>query len=496
MASIANDGNGRRRILFIDASGVRRTIRLGKVEKRHAERARDRIESIVSATVTRSPIDGETAAWLTDIDDVLHEKLAAVGLVNPRQGRGLIAWCDYYIASRQLKPESARKLEQTKAKLKLYFGEDKRLHEITPDDAARWRESLTGLSEAAVKTHVGNAKSLMGEAVRRELIRSNPFTALKGGTTAAKDVRYVTREEIAKVIDAAPDAEWKLLLGLARYAGLRTPSETSGLTWADVDFAAGKLTVKSPKTERFVGKEKRIVPVIPPLMALLQARFDSAQDGEERLVTIKGAGSRRREMIAIAARAGVVLWSDCWQSLRRSAEIDFNRDFPAFVAAKWLGHSLNVSAKHYTTTVPDELYERAARKDAAQNAAQQSSESSRSEAQTPTPEPASEPEPVCENAEKGRGLRESARECASDPANNQEWSRGESNPRPVAVGARLYACIGRFDLGFGGGRPRPSPRPSPRCFLAGDPRGRRISASLKSLSPAVSGVQRGSCRHG
>ena len=53
------------------------------------------------------------------------------------------------------------------------------------------------------------------------------------------------------------------------------------------------------------------------------------------------------------------------QALRRSAEIDFNREFPAFAAAKWLGHSTGVALKHYTTVVPDELFAKAAGRGAA-----------------------------------------------------------------------------------------------------------------------------------
>jgi MFS family permease len=86
--------------------------------------------------------------------------------LKPHRGRTLGAWLEAFMESRaSLKPESRRKLEQTKAKLIEFFGEDQSLHGITPDRASRWRESLKtkGLSEAAVKTHVGNAKTMLAE---------------------------------------------------------------------------------------------------------------------------------------------------------------------------------------------------------------------------------------------------------------------------------------------------------------------------------------------
>ena len=40
--------------------------------------------------------------------------------------------------------------------------------------------------------------------------------------------------------------------------------------------------------------------------------------------------------------------------------------FPQYAVSNWIGHSLTVRGKHYTNSVPDELFDRAA-----QNAAQQ-----------------------------------------------------------------------------------------------------------------------------
>jgi integrase len=429
MASIANDPNGRRRISFVDASGKRRSVRLGKDDRRHAEMVRARIEALVSAASTRSAVDRETAAWVADLDGPLRDRLARVRLVKPRAGRTIGEWTKEYIESRGLKPESRRKLEQTKAKLLLVFPANTPLHELTPDGAATWRASLSGLSDAAAKTHVGNAKSMLGEAVRRDLITRNPFAALKGGTTAASDPVYVSREDIAKLIDAEPDPQWRVLIGLARYAGLRIPSESQGLTWNDVDFANARLSVKSPKTERFAGKDRRTVPIIPELMALLQAAFDAAPDGETHIVTIRGAGARRRRMTAMAERAKVSMWPDCWQTLRRCADIDFSRDFPAFAAAHWLGHSVGVSAKHYTTVVPDELFTKAACLRAARNPAQQAPELDGKGAQAARDASGDATGDNAKNSKKSTDFQQDALACASVTSDDNKWSRGESNPR-------------------------------------------------------------------
>ena len=52
MATIGNDPNGRKRILFVAGDGSRKTIRLGKMERKDAERFCGRVEKIIGANVT------------------------------------------------------------------------------------------------------------------------------------------------------------------------------------------------------------------------------------------------------------------------------------------------------------------------------------------------------------------------------------------------------------------------------------------------------------
>src|SRR6185436_4127635 len=90
---------------------------------------------------------------------------------------------------------------------------------------------------ATISRTVLYARQVFRWAVRRGMARVNPFAELKAGTqiNAARAV-FVSRETIAKVIDAAPDAEWRLLITLSRFGGLRVPSEVLTLRWSDVDW--------------------------------------------------------------------------------------------------------------------------------------------------------------------------------------------------------------------------------------------------------------------
>ncbi len=85
MASISNDPNGRRRLQFSDANGKRQTIRLGKIAKRAAESIKVHVEHLLNASLSKQPVEAETAQWVASLDDVLHGRLANVGLIRDRE---------------------------------------------------------------------------------------------------------------------------------------------------------------------------------------------------------------------------------------------------------------------------------------------------------------------------------------------------------------------------------------------------------------------------
>jgi hypothetical protein len=62
MASIADDPGGRRRILFVAPDGVRKTIRLGRVDRKTAESICRHVEELTAARLSGQPLRTETAA--------------------------------------------------------------------------------------------------------------------------------------------------------------------------------------------------------------------------------------------------------------------------------------------------------------------------------------------------------------------------------------------------------------------------------------------------
>jgi hypothetical protein len=114
-----------------------------------------------------------------------------------------------------LAPASVKRLELMRKVLESHFGSNALLNSIAPDGAADWRASLAaaGRAEATVRLECRNAKAVFADAVRRELLKRNPFASLKSSAIAADRGRYVTPEEATAILDACPSLRWRVSSG-------------------------------------------------------------------------------------------------------------------------------------------------------------------------------------------------------------------------------------------------------------------------------------------
>lgn len=353
MASISREPNGRRRILFMAGDGKRKTIRLGKVNQRTAEAVK--VEALVAACITGHVVDDETSRWLAGLDQMMLDRLSGVGLINKQLVVMLGDFIEDYIAGRSdLKPRTRELLQVARNNLVAMFRADMPLRDFTEGDADTYRQSLLnqGLAPNTVRRRCGRVKQFFKAAVRRKLIDSNPFADIRCNVTAnhARFV-FIGREDSAKVIEACPDSQWRTLFVLARYGGLRCPSETLNLRWQDIDWHNQRMTVRSPKTEHHAGRESRQVPIFPELLPYLEEAFEMADEGAEFVIRRYRSqdANLRTQLQKIIRRAGL----EVWQKLRSTRETELVESFPVHVAAAWLGNTEAVANKHYLQVTAD-----------------------------------------------------------------------------------------------------------------------------------------------
>lgn len=392
MASIARDKNGHRRILFVAPDGRRPTIRLGKVSQRAAESVKFRVEQLLAAKLTGHALETDTAGWIADLDSAMAVKLARVGLIPKREASAgetitLDAFINECIASRPgMKPNTLKNYRQTQRSLVEFFGTDRRLTSITPGDCDDWHNNQIGdkYAPATISRNVKRAKQFFRTAVRRKLINENPLADVKSAAQVNKArEHFVPAAEIDAIMAACPDAQWRLIVALARYGGLRTPSETFGLRWCDVDWKRGRLRVNSPKTEHHPGGESRVIPLFPELKRPLEDSWELAEPGTEFIIDKhRNPGANlRTQLLRIMERAGVKAWPRLFQNMRASRETELTRSHPLHVVVAWIGNSASIAAKHYLQ-VTDSDFESAV--NAAQNAAQSAHATERRESQVAT----------------------------------------------------------------------------------------------------------------
>lgn len=88
-------------------------------------------------------------------------------------------------------------------------------------------------------------------AENRGLIDSNPFCSIVSATEPNRERDFfLPRDLTERIIAECPDAEWRLMVALWRYAGLRK-MEVFGLKWGDVLWQSGRLCVHAIKTKHY-----------------------------------------------------------------------------------------------------------------------------------------------------------------------------------------------------------------------------------------------------
>ena len=186
------------------------------------------------------------------------------------------------LATRDVKPTTRRYLASSLRSVQRVWVHLARtpVQEIAPADCQRWYDLRR---DQVVAQRLNGELSMLKEALelaRRDgLIAVNPAASLRGVRVEVKIARRIpTRDNFTKLIyilwlrglnRAADYAE------LLAYSGLH-PAEAAALTWGDIDFKAGTLSVRSGRT----------VPLFPHLRAhllKLKKRASHPQPGDRIL---------------------------------------------------------------------------------------------------------------------------------------------------------------------------------------------------------------------
>jgi integrase len=365
MASLTFDKSGNAAVYVRLRAGGRRPVRLGNVGRQKAERIRAHISELESAALNGTTIDAQTRQWLADVTGDLRDRLAKCGLCESAPGIvGIGTFTANYLAQRvDVKQSTLIALQQARRHLVRYMGEDKPVQSVTTADADAYRADLIGrkMAKATLAKWCRVARHFFEVAKRRGMVQENPFQHIKGAVKGNPARRvFVPAADVQTVIDSLHDTEWKLLIALARFGGLRTPSESLALKWTDVDFEHRRFIVRASKTEHHTSGGVRVVPMFAELADLFQTAFDEAEPGSVYVISRYRDPSvnLRSMLVRYIERAGLKPWGKPWQNMRASRATELADKYPSHVCAAWLGHTEAIADEFYRT-VTDEHFERA-----------------------------------------------------------------------------------------------------------------------------------------
>jgi len=375
MASISTDKSGNRRILYFDENRKRRVLYIGKVSERDAEGVQRRVESMLAARILGNAIDRDDARWLSE-SPTIREKLERLDLIPSgkiqidRRCMSMEEFLDDYIerhgASR--KPATVAVWKQVVANLKEFMPEGIRINQITAGHAKEFHEKLKarGMATTTIHKRIQFARQFMHDAVDWKIIDENPFCKVKTQKSSVKVNEFVSREIVDKLMKKA-NPVWQVILGLSRYGGLRTPSETLSLRWDDIDWELNRMSIPEPKVEHHEGRGIRSCPIFPELRPILDEAFEIFGDKSEYVVaapqyraaanTAMGwkNANLRSEMTRLLRRAGVPGWPRLFHSMRASRQTELQREFPLHVVCSWLGNSPRIAQQSYLLVTEDDF---------------------------------------------------------------------------------------------------------------------------------------------
>ena len=310
------------------------------------------IDSAIAAEKKGAGLDAQTRRVFENLTPDMRRRLERVGLLAVAETMTLGEAIDLF--EREYLPTlGERTQENYQLVLKnftCFIGDSARpVDAINADEAEAFAEKLRQIyAKNTVNLRIAQTKTFFRFLEKRGIVQVSPFTNLVRGQLVAGKRRYVAPEIIVNFA-ATLDPERRALLYLYRFAGLRK-SEPYYLTYRHIDLERARLTIPTPKTARFAGHGERVAPIVAEVAEVLRVVVGDRTD-DALVFSARVPEKRLRAALPEGARA--------FHDLRASCENDWlEARFPAHVVAAWLGHALEVQARHYAIVL-DSYFEEA-----------------------------------------------------------------------------------------------------------------------------------------
>jgi integrase len=370
--SVYEDGDSFR-LQVTGRDGKKRVLRLhsfGIKTKRKADEIARRMESLLAIRDLALVPDEETLAAIRDYHPRVREFLDGAGLIPREAEERTVHQClDAFLESQrgQCKESTMLVLGRAVKHAKAFFASDKELQAVTISDAlafSNWLKTRRGkqspqLAEATVRKACSIISQAFRFALRSGWIRSNVFVdsgVKKSVPPNLNRVANVSVEETKSLLQACSTREERLMVGFARFAALRLPSEISDLRWSDFKDDFKTVDIRASKT-----RSARSVPVMPRLRELLLEEPVPSDRYEFVFPRLRRHPSLSTTMRRIIRKSGIKNYPRALHALRGSCITDWSKKYPSIAGvASWAGHTIPVMTRYYLRIQADDSALRAA----------------------------------------------------------------------------------------------------------------------------------------
>lgn len=267
-------------------SGKLESIYWGWLTPSEVARSHEYIDRLIAAKRMNTLPDATIQKWLADLPDKRYEKLVKVHLVKPRARDTLGNFVENFITQLSISVNTRDNYISSKDCLIAFFGSDCKPETVSVQDAMQYKEYLktTGrldgkgaYAQNSVRKILIHANKFFRDMQKAEFIHENPFENVKESPADETDRKdYISAEYCLKAMEFASNWEWRLLIALWRFGGLRRACEPLRLRWSDIHWEKKLIHVYSSKTG-----EERHVPIFPEIMEpLLKVRELATTDAE------------------------------------------------------------------------------------------------------------------------------------------------------------------------------------------------------------------------
>jgi integrase len=224
--------------LNFSENGVQKTLYFGKrFDSVSADRVARIITEMLESRHRGDTVPLELLRKVSNLPKRIQSSMERLGLISVVSGLTLQEFFERFSETKsELKSKTQKFYRDWYKRFYNYFGESARVSSITDAAASKFFDCCEdNLSACTVYRGLVGCRTIFDYAVKLRLLTENPFKALSYGERSNESRQYyVTREMLVKVLSNCNDDYERLVIVLARFAGLRIPSEIRNLRFRDI----------------------------------------------------------------------------------------------------------------------------------------------------------------------------------------------------------------------------------------------------------------------